>query len=291
MIDRALLRRSLKSAPSQPATAFWRAIEIGHLLASDVLPRDGHGLDLGCGDGAITALLSDLLDARWHLVGIDPDHTELSLATEKGIYKRVEQAAGSSLAGRDGTFDFVFSNSVLEHVEDLEPTIREVARILKHRGQLVFTVPSEFFHGNLGAPGPLGRLATGKQQVVDYRREIDRRLAHLRYLTVDQWRTMLTETGLELAHASFYMSSAETRRWAALSNATAGVLVRVSGRTARPIEIQRRLSLRTSRPPLWMRVVGRTLGELTALGLGSRHDDGSERGSCLLVSARKEATE
>jgi SAM-dependent methyltransferase len=243
-------------------------------------------MDLGCGDGAVTAILRDLLDARWQLVGVDPDPVEVSLATESGAYERVQRATGSSLGVEDGTFDFVFSNSVLEHVEDLEPTLREVARVLKDRGQLVFTVPSEFFHENLGPPRLLGRLATGQQKVVDYRLEIDRRLAHVRYLSIDEWQALLGESGLEITHTSFYMSAAETQRWAALSNATAGVLVRVSGAAARPVEIQRRLSPRGARAPFWIRLVGRTLGELAPVGLRNHGDDGSKRGSCLLVVAR-----
>ena len=75
---------------------------------------------------------------------------------------------------------------------------------------------------------------------------------------------------------------------AVLSNATAGVLVRLSGGKASPIELQRRLGLRRRRPPGWLRLLAAAFGELAVLGLG-RDEDGSERGSCLLVVARKRA--
>jgi hypothetical protein len=98
---------------------------------------------------------------------------------------------------------------------------------------------------------------------------------------------MLASAALELEHASLFMSPPQTRRWAALSNATAGVLVRLSGRKASPIELQRRLGLRRRRPPRWLRVLSAALAEAAALGLGS--DNGHERGSCLVIAARKTA--
>jgi SAM-dependent methyltransferase len=285
-VDRRLLRRNLRLAPFQPATALWRTFETAHLLETNALPRAGRGLDLGCGDGGITELLRDALDARWRLTGIDPDRDELELAAARGLYERLEQADGASTGADESSFDFVFSNSVLEHIEELEPTLRETARVLAVEGTFVFTVPSSFFHENVGPPGLLGWLATGTRDPVEYRRAIDRRLAHLRYPSVDEWRAMLANVGLDVVHASLFMSRPETRRWVALSNATAGLLVRVSGKGASPIEVQRRLGLRRRQPPGWLRPLASALSELAVLGL-SGHDDGRRRGSCLLVTAQK----
>ena len=219
-------------------------------------------------------------------MGVDPDPREAALARESGIYDAVHESTEGSNGLGDGTFDFVFSNSVLEHVDELEPTLREVERVLRIAGLFVFTVPSDSFPENLGRPGPIGRLATGARDVASYRAAIDRRLAHRRYLTLEKWEAALGGAGLELKEASRYLSRAETRRWALLSNLTAGPLVRVVGRGRSPIEVQRRLGGRRSSPPLWLRAIGQTIGRLGALGLA---DDGSsqERGSCLLVVAQK----
>jgi len=53
--NQELLASFVGAYPAQPATAFWRAIEIG-VLARRGLPV-GLGLDLGCGDGILTDIL------------------------------------------------------------------------------------------------------------------------------------------------------------------------------------------------------------------------------------------
>lgn len=286
MLDRQLLRDNLRIAPEQPATALWRAIEIGHLLRRTALPAKGRGLDLGCGNGSVTGLVRDRSRARWELEGVDPDPREVAMARESGIYEAVHEAPGDSIQVDNGAFDFVFSNSVLEHVDELEPTLREVARVLKAGGLFVFTVPSPSFPENLGRPGPIGRLATGARDVASYRAAIDRRLAHKRYLTLDEWRARLGTEGLELKDASGYMSRAETRRWALVSNLTGGLLVRITRGKRSPIELQRGLGLRRSSPPFWLRAIGQTIGRLGALGLGG-DDRSPERGSAVLIVAQK----
>jgi ubiquinone/menaquinone biosynthesis C-methylase UbiE len=286
VVDRALLRENLELAPAQPATALWRAIETEHVLGSGTLPKEGRGLDLGCGDGAITALVANRLGALWNLVGVDPDESELQLAEDRGLYERLDHAEGSSMPEADESFDFVFSNSVLEHVDAIEETLTEVGRILKPCGHLIFTVPSEFFPQCVGRPGLLGAFVTGSRTPEAYQREIDRRVYHLRYWSVPKWQEALARSGLEVIDTSYYMTTRETRRWAALSNATAGLLVRLAGGTERPIEIQRRLGLRRGKAPVWLRGIGRVIGEVGAIGL-ERAPELTEKGSCLLIVARK----
>jgi SAM-dependent methyltransferase len=286
MVDRALLRENLATAPSQPATALWRTIEIGHLLASGQIPTSGRGLDLGCGDGSIATLVRRALAADWELVGVDPDDRELLMARARGPYADLFHAKGSALPLVDASVDFVFSNSVLEHIEDLEPTLNEVARVLRPGGTFVFTVPGELFHPNLGAVGVLGYLATGTRDLAAYRRALDRRLAHHRYLPEDVWASLLGRRGLDVVHSSTYMTARETRRWALLSNGTSGILVRIAGSRKHPIDVQRTLRLRSSKPPAWLRAVGRVLGGLGAMGL-PRSTEPAGDGSCLFVVARK----
>jgi SAM-dependent methyltransferase len=132
--------------PAQPATAFWRAIEIGALASRDI--PGGLGLDLGCGDGLLTQILLERIGTR-RLVGIDLDPLETEAAKRFPFYEEVHTCSADAMPLADDRFDFVISNSVLEHIPPLEGTIAEVGRVLKPGGRFFFTVPGPGFHANL----------------------------------------------------------------------------------------------------------------------------------------------
>src|SRR5579872_5318253 len=104
-----LLTRFVEAYPAQPATAYWRAVEID-ALASAGLP-EGRGFDLGCGDGKLTDILLSLTGPRT-LVGLDPDPLETAAAKKWPFYEAVLTAPGDAVPEPDGAFDFVISNSV-----------------------------------------------------------------------------------------------------------------------------------------------------------------------------------
>jgi SAM-dependent methyltransferase len=98
-------------------------------------------LDLGCGDGLYAwALFAEPVDT-----GIDPNPRELETASRLGAYRELIACAGHSVPKPDGSYRTVFSNSVLEHIETLEPVFREVHRLLAPGGRFYFTVPSNRF--------------------------------------------------------------------------------------------------------------------------------------------------
>jgi SAM-dependent methyltransferase len=274
VIERRLLDATLALAPSQPATGIWRAAELGHLLRSGVLPRTGRGLDLGCGDGRIAWLVRRELGADWRLVGLDPDERELALARDLGLYEALHAAAGDAVPEPDASFDFVFSNSVLEHVPRLDRVLDEVARVLRPGGTAVLTVPTA-----------RGRLATGERSRDGYLAALDRRVAHVNLWPVELWREELERRGLVVEHASEYLTPAEARRWEAVANATGGLLVRIAGRGRPPIEVQRSLGLRRARTPRWLELAGRAFGRAAAAGLDG--GAGERGGGCVLLAARR----
>lgn len=269
-----LLHSLLTENPFQPATSWWRAIELAVLIRHG-LPQ-GRGLDLGCGDGKLMRILLDAAGARPRLVGTDIDALETRDATASGIYEQVHTAPGERLPESDASFDFVISNSVLEHIQALEPVIEEVARILRPGGVFVFTVPAAGFHDCLAGP-----LWGDRHR---YLRKIDRRCAHYRYWNEAQWRACLARHGLDISCALAYLTRAEVQRWETLSRFTAGALdVLVRGRM-RPIEIQRALGVRRRglRLPAW---VAAPLAATVAAGVpaGATQDDGPL--GCLLIEA------
>ncbi|MDD4182632.1 MAG: class I SAM-dependent methyltransferase, partial [Candidatus Omnitrophica bacterium] len=54
----------------------------------------------------------------------------------------------------EGTFDFIYSNQVIEHVEDLNKVLSEMHRVLKNNGVMmhVFPLKRYFIEGHCGIP-------------------------------------------------------------------------------------------------------------------------------------------
>jgi SAM-dependent methyltransferase len=211
------------------------------------------------------------------LVGADIDPLETRDAVASGVYQRVHTAPGERIPEPDASFDFVFSNSVLEHIDDLEPVIAEVERVLRPGGAFVFTVPAAGFQDCLA--GPL--LPWSDRQ--RYLENIDRRCAHRRYWSETQWRDHLGRHGLDVAHAVPYLTAPEIQRWETLSRFTAGVLYALVSGRMQPIEIQRALRVRRRgmRLPEWMAA---PLAAAISAGVAA---DRSGRFGCLLVEARR----
>jgi SAM-dependent methyltransferase len=274
---RRLLRKLLSENPFQPATSWWRAVELAAVIRHG-LP-EGEGLDLGCGDGKLMRILLDAANASPSLVGVDIDPLETRDALESGVYRRVHTVPGDRIPEPDASFDFVYSNSVLEHIDDIEPVIAEVSRLLRPAGTFLFTVPGAGFHDCLA--GPL--LGWGDR--ARYLEQIDRRCAHRRYWGEPQWRACLQRHGIEPVRTVDYLSAPEVQRWETLSRFTAGILYGVVGQRMQPIEIQRALRLRKRgvRLPAWL--AAPLAGAIAARVETER----GQRFGCLLVEARKRA--
>jgi ubiquinone/menaquinone biosynthesis C-methylase UbiE len=84
-------------------------------------------LDLGCGDGHFASLAFD----RKLEVGIDPWREPLQEAEKRGAYQKLLEVSGSSIPYPDRYFASAVSNSVLEHIPELDPVLAELARVLQ----------------------------------------------------------------------------------------------------------------------------------------------------------------
>ena len=273
-IDRELLTDFVARYPAQPATAFWRGIEIDVLAQSEI--PEGLGLDLGCGDGILTDILFQRVGRKPRLVGIDPDPLETAAARKFDFYERVHTVGGDAIPEPDATFDYVISNSVLEHIPDLEPVIREVGRVLKPGGKFFYTVPCPAFHDNLR-----GAMLPGSSRE-HYLESLDRRLAHFNYLSVENWQLMCGRHGMTVDKVTGYLGERATRRWETLSRFTGGLLHTLSFGNKRPIEIQRALKLRQfQNSGSFPKPIASALSALIGAGLNGMDD--AERPSCFLV--------
>lgn len=270
-----LLRNLVRENPFQPATSWWRAIELA-VVADYGFPA-GQGLDLGCGDGKLMRILLEACQVSRSLVGVDIDPLETRDAAESGMYQRVHTVPGDQIPEPDAAFDFVFSNSVLEHINDIEPVVAEVARLLRPGGSFLFTVPGAGFHDCLA--GPLLPWSDRER----YLATIDRRCAHRRYWDEKLWAECLARHGLRVLAASEYLTGPEVRRWETLSRFTAGPLYALTGGRMQPIEIQRALKLRRRRLrlPDW---AAKPLAAAITVAVATDRD---RQYGCLMVDARK----
>ncbi len=279
MIDKNLLKQFLHDYPFQPATAVWRASEIAHVLQYP-FPA-GYGLDLGCGDGRLTNIIFEQVGRR-DTVGIDLDPSETALAEKLKLYRHIHVAPADQIPEADNTFDWVFSNSVLEHIPNLDEVLREVSRVLKPGGHFLLTVPGQNFHSCLR--GPLWPWSDRKA----YLDEVDARFACLRYWSPDEWSAHLQLHSLEIQRSTFYQTPAEAQRWETIARFTSGILYGLIGRRKQPIEIQRSLGVRKPSAKMpW--VLASILSQVLALGLDSKKSDSDEAlmgGLMLLIQKR-----
>jgi SAM-dependent methyltransferase len=261
----------MMQAPYQPATNYWRAVEIEEIIRYGF--PTGRGLDLGCGDGHLMGIIFAATGPR-NLVGLDIDAAETAMAGARKIYRDVVTVPGNQIPFPDRDFDYVFSNSVLEHIENIDDVLREVARILRPNGRFLFTVPGPDFHAALRGPIAGDRDA--------YLREVDARCAHLRYWDVARWKQSLETAGLMLTHNHEYLTQTQVRRWETIARFTSGLLRTLSRGQKRPIEIQRGLGVRSTGVRL-PKMVAAGSSALLQIGAGSA----ASPYGCLLIEAKR----
>ena len=96
-------------------------------------------LDLGCGDGLFAGMLfEDKIDH-----GIDISPREIILAEKSGRYVNLEVCRAGALPFPDNGFGTVFSNCVVEHLDDLDQCFREACRVLAPGGKFYCTTHSD----------------------------------------------------------------------------------------------------------------------------------------------------
>ncbi len=159
-------------APPPPQlTAFVRA-----------LPAVGAALDLGCGDGRLTAELR-----ATELVAADVSGVALARAAARLPGARtVELEPDAPLPFADGSFELVLCAETLEHVRDVQLLLSELRRVLRPGGTLALSTPA---HGR--ATG-LAILAVG------FERRFDPLSPHLRFLSRRSLQRLLDELGFEV---------------------------------------------------------------------------------------------
>jgi len=201
-----LLRRHLRMVP--PHRALMRTMDA--TLMRDV-PLCGPVLDVGCGDGLFATLAySRRIDVGTDLPMAMLPRVSIDAARRSGAYRSVVTASATALPFADASFRTVLSNSVVEHIADLDGTLAEIARVLTPRGTFAFTTPSEHFGDLLLVSSVLRRLHL-RLLAAAYARWFDGLSRHRHRYGPAAWREKLTTVGLEVRTWRYY-GSARTHR-------------------------------------------------------------------------------
>jgi SAM-dependent methyltransferase len=190
------LRRYLERAPA--------ALAIERMLECRILAQQAFRhpiLDLGCGDGLFAAtLFAERID-----VGIDIDAREIARARQLNAYNELVVCSASCVPKPDASFASVFSNSVLEHIPELDPVLAEVRRLLVPRGCFYVTVPTDRFD----LYSTLGRLLNtiGNEPTLNfYRAAYNRFWQHYNVHDEPGWRRVFMQAGFEICETRSYDS-------------------------------------------------------------------------------------
>jgi SAM-dependent methyltransferase len=108
-------------------------------LFQAAIGRGKRVLDLGCRSGALTR---HFLEGN-EVVGLDVDPVALAKAEALGI-QPVLANVDEPLPFEDASFDAVVAGELLEHLQFPDALVAEIARILRHGGVLVGSVPNAF---------------------------------------------------------------------------------------------------------------------------------------------------
>jgi ubiquinone/menaquinone biosynthesis C-methylase UbiE len=131
--------------------AFWRAFEC-YCYSKEKI--EGPTLDVGCGDGFFAQIVFEKpLEA-----GIDLDPLEVSKAEKSRSYHKVVHGSATEMPFPNRSFKTVISNCVLEHIPDIDAALGEIHRVLKPKGRLLITVPSECFNEDSFFKGLLRKI-------------------------------------------------------------------------------------------------------------------------------------
>lgn len=122
-----------------PPLSHWRAWEYA---AYRKFQLDGRVLDLGCGDGRYFRLVWPHVT---DVIGVDQEPVVAELGRQSGVYREIHVAPAHQIPEPDASFDHVFANCSLEHMDHLDAVLAEIHRCLKPGGTLLCSVVTDRF--------------------------------------------------------------------------------------------------------------------------------------------------
>lgn len=271
-MSQGIRERALELAVSQyywkPGVCLFRALELDAYLAANRHARSAV-LDLGCGDGTVSAMLLEAGVIEGEIIGIDRSEEQLQKAGTLAHYQSLCLADAEELPFPDASFDSIVCNGVLEALPKTpSDALREAGRVLKRKGMLFLTVPTSGFMSTMLWPNLLGRFSRALAD--GYIRRLNRRLEHIGpERTAAGWVQCLKTGGFEVLYRQDFLSHSSGSAYNLLSM-----------HIMRPLGL---LKLVGSRPPAGMRA---TLSAMIRKVHGLDAKDERPGGYLLLVAQK-----
>lgn len=163
----------------------------------------GPVLDLGCGDGHFASLaFQEPLE-----MGLDPWWGPIQEAGTRSSYQDLVCAEGDHMPYPSDYFSSAVSNSVLEHIPDLDPVIKETARVLKPGAPFIFCVPNHRFLSTLSISNGLDKIKL--RGLADlYRGFFNRISRHYNCDSYETWKERLEKFGFMIEDSWDYFPPA-----------------------------------------------------------------------------------
>ncbi|MFH1950047.1 MAG: class I SAM-dependent methyltransferase [Pseudomonadota bacterium] len=240
-----------------PSAALIRTAEAELLSA---LPMESPMLDLCCGDSHFCSFICpDGVEA-----GCDFSLPALRQAHNRGQYRQIACAdVTKGIPFRDEGFQTVISNSSMEHLADIDTTLKEIARVLKPGGRLYTTFASHYAY----EWWPCGQDALNRylsfQPVYNY-------------FPLQEWEHRMARVGLRVVSHQYYLSKSATRLLLFLDYHFSHVYITSDRTLARPIVRGMRRIPRKVLSRLWVQMFARI--RIRAQGEG---------GGILILAERK----
>ena len=156
-------------------------------------------LDVGAGDGHFAqALLEQKI-----MFGIDPWWEQLIEAKGRQVYSLLVQGSGDQIPAPENTFPAAISNSVLEHIPNVQTVLDDVYRCLAPGAKFYFAVPNARFKTDLWGMKILSILGL-KSLASAYSSFFNKISRHVNLDTPETWKARLLEAGFSKVESFNY---------------------------------------------------------------------------------------
>lgn len=212
----------VEPAPSIHETAPMQSFGVGHQTydyAVDIesesagafvyrmVGKNRRVLELGCGPGSITRLLTEQSGCKVTGLEFDVASVEKARPYCEHIYQADLNAADWPAAvGHAEPFDVVVAADVLEHLYDPWRTLRQIRPLIKACGSVILSLPHAG-HAALAASFISGNIAYRDWGLLDH--------THIRFFGLRNIEALVHQAGLKIVEASYVRRSAEESELAA----------------------------------------------------------------------------